>query len=133
MKLFTVPKALARVTPTLLISALPFANYIVFPLAYKYPKVFLSTHYWTLEQRVDFALEDHTKKLMYFKPVFRHLQNNLKSIEDEEIREKTKSIFYILGSGMHPPLDRLLLVSSIFRSRPYELTYLTSSHLVCNF
>lgn len=130
MNYYEVPKALSRVAPTLLISILPFANYIVFPLAYKYPRVYLSSHYWTLDQRVDFALDDHKKRLLYFKPVFRHLQNNLKFIQDEQIRESVQSIFYILGSGMHPQLQQILLVNSVFRGKPYGVHYLHSGHLV---
>lgn len=133
MNHYEVPKALSKVLPTLFISALPFANYVVFPLAYKYPRTFLSTHYWSLEQRVDFALDDHKKRLLYYKPVFRHLQNNLKLIADEQIREKLQSIFYTIGSGMHPQLEHVLVVNSVFRGNPYGLHYLSSGHLVSIF
>ncbi|XP_023348782.1 uncharacterized protein LOC111717518 isoform X2 [Eurytemora carolleeae] len=64
-QLSRLPKDLVRVTPVLLISALPFAQNIVFPLALLYPRVFLSTHFWNTEQLLEHyrRVAEHQDKL----------------------------------------------------------------------
>lgn len=126
---YETPKALLKVTPTLLISALPFANYVVFPLAYMFPKKLLSHHFWTLDQRVNFQLQDSISRLKYYKPVFRHLQNKQSLVHDVMIRSRLYNILSVLGSGLHPPVEDLVYIKKIFSGPPYSLDSLNSSHL----
>jgi len=53
---YRMPKEIWRVAPTLLISALPFMNYVMFPLAYYFPKRLLSSHFWSLQQKSQFTI-----------------------------------------------------------------------------
>ncbi|CAG2104693.1 unnamed protein product [Medioppia subpectinata] len=128
---FKTPKDMARVGPVLLVSALPFANYVVFPLAFMFPKQLLSSHFWSLEQRQLFQTQDHTKRLYYFRPVFRHIQRRLPSVtHDNKLQVKCRQVFAQIGSGTHPSVDRVLDIKPAFVSKPYGAKHLKSKHLV---
>lgn len=128
-----IPKALVKVGPTLILSVLPAAQYLVFPLAYKFPKYLLSHHFYSIEQRVDFSMADLTKRLHYSRPVFRHLQEKVDQVEgtecDPDLREKCQNVFDLLGSGFHPSIDQILQLKPVFESKPFGLRYLKGPHL----
>jgi LETM1-like protein len=71
---FQMPRDMIRVAPVLVLSALPFANYVVFPMAYIFPRKLLCRHFWSLQQRADFAAIDLRKRLFNQRPVLRCLQ-----------------------------------------------------------
>ncbi|XP_037076925.1 LETM1 domain-containing protein 1-like [Pollicipes pollicipes] len=71
---FRTPRDMRAVAPVLLVSALPLAQNVVFPLAYLFPRQLLSRHFWSLQQRAEFALHEHKRRLLYMRPVLRHLQ-----------------------------------------------------------
>ena len=131
MVYFEIPKDLMKVGPVLLIAALPFANYVVFPLAYMFPKLMLSSHFWNLSQRINFQVQDHKRRLYYYRPVFRHLQSKLSLISNNDsLQTKCGNIFNKLGSGTHPDVEEILLVKQLFIDKPYALENLSSRHLV---
>ena len=47
----TLPRDLVRVGPVIVLSALPLAQYVVFPVALLFPQKLLSRHFWTEEQK----------------------------------------------------------------------------------
>jgi len=49
--------------------------------SYMFPRALLSPHFWSLQQRVEFALVEHREKLTHFRPVFRNLQAYLDIVE----------------------------------------------------
>lgn len=132
----STPQALRKMTPFLLISSVPFAQYVTLPLAFWFPKQLLSRHYWNIEQRTRFAIQDHTNRLAYYRPVFRHLQSRLESIkepgEGDGLREQCRQVFARLGSGTHPTVSQTLALSPLFTSPsgPYELHSLSHAHLM---
>jgi len=111
---FAFPKDLRKVGPTLLVASLPFANYIVFPVAYLFPKHFLSSHFWNLQQKIDFQLEEHTKKITNNRSVFRHLQAKLDEVP--------------YNNDHHN--NEMLNVPFFFSGQPFGLNHLCNSHLV---
>ena len=131
MVYFQTPKDMLRVGPVLLISALPFANYIVFPLAYLLPKQLLSHQFWTTEQKEKFQIIDVSKRLHYYRPVFRHLQSklNLVSLEDD-LQEKCRLVLSKLESSTHPTEDQILDIKLLFITNPFGIQNLKSRHLV---
>lgn len=82
---YRMPKEIWRVAPTLLISALPFMNYVMFPLAYYFPKRLLSSHFWSLQQKSQFTIEDQKRRLFHYRPVFRALQANVTLVRDKAL------------------------------------------------
>ncbi|GAB6020568.1 hypothetical protein CHUAL_003248 [Chamberlinius hualienensis] len=124
-----MPREIKRVAPVLLISALPFANYVVFPLAYWFPKKLLSSHFWSIQQKLEFHLQDHKQKLLNYRPVFRHLQAKVKSIKELEHRRQCAKMLHKLGSGTHPFVHEILNFKHLFSSGPYSLKQLSFSHV----
>ncbi|XP_058464350.1 LETM1 domain-containing protein 1 [Malaya genurostris] len=128
---YQMPRDMKKVAPVLLISALPFANYVIFPLAYMYPRTFLTSHFWSIQQKVDFAQQDLRQRLAYNRRVFRCMQAKLdvlKKIQDPQ-HEKFSYILGLLGSGLHPTSDEILNVKDLFTRSPLCLRSLNSVHL----
>lgn len=131
--LHKMPKDIMKLTPFLLTAALPFANYIVFPLGYYFPKIFLTSQYWDLKQRLDFALIDHKTRLKHNKPLLRCVQAGLNKIEDQTLRRKWNEIIATLGSGRHPTPEHIIECKLLFQGAPYSLNSLGRKHLVQPF
>ncbi|XP_055626249.1 LETM1 domain-containing protein 1 [Toxorhynchites rutilus septentrionalis] len=128
---YQMPRDMKKVAPVLLISALPFANYVVFPLAYMYPRKFLTSHFWSIQQKVDFAQEDLKQRLYYNRRVFRCMQAKLDVLRkaQDPLHEKFNSILGLLGSGLHPTSDEILNIQDLFVRPPFHLGHLSSVHL----
>ncbi|KAL1123757.1 hypothetical protein AAG570_001530 [Ranatra chinensis] len=124
-----LPKDMYRVAPVLLVSAIPFANYVAFPLAYYFPRYLLSSHFWSLQQRIQFAVLDQKMKLKHYKPVFRCLQASLGTIKGDKLYPVWRQCIALLGSGLHPSPQHISVCAKLFSERPYGLQSLSSKHL----
>lgn len=125
-----MPKDMMKVGPVLLVSALPFANYIVFPLAYLFPRHLLTHHFWNLQQKSEFTVLELKERLLHNKPVFRHLQEQLKSLKNHKLCEPWRKILGMLGSGVQPSVEEILECQELFASAPYSIPCLRRSHVV---
>lgn len=125
-----MPKDMMRVAPVLLISALPFANYVVFPLAYYFPRHLLCRHFWNLQQKSEFNIIFLKNRLAHNKPVFRHLQLQLKRLKKYLAYRQWSEILGKLGSGVHPTTEEILRCQELFSNEPYHLLYLSGNHIV---
>ncbi|XP_076765761.1 LETM1 domain-containing protein 1 [Xylocopa sonorina] len=126
---YTMPKDLIRICPVLLISAIPFTNYIIFPLAYYFPRQLLTSHYWTLQQKLDFMLLDHKRRLKHNRPLFRCMQAELRNIKNHMLHIKWSGIIACLGSGTHPNMNDILACSELFAGQPFSLNSLKRKHI----
>ncbi|XP_054275647.1 LETM1 domain-containing protein 1 [Macrosteles quadrilineatus] len=124
-----MPKDMVRIAPVLLLSALPFANYVIFPLAYYFPRHLLTSHFWSLQQRHEFALIDHRNRLHHFKGVFRALQWQMENLKDHKLYCHWESVIGCLGSGLHPNTEEVLECKTLFAEAPYHLNCIYSSHV----
>lgn len=127
--MYTMPKDLRKLSPLFLLSAIPFTNYIIFPLAVYFPRYLLTSHYWTLQQKLDFMLSDHRNRLRHNRPLFRCMQAELKTIKDQTLRIKWRDVIACLGSGTHPTPKNIIACSELF-SGPYSLSTLKRRHMV---
>ncbi|EDS25642.1 ANON-66Db protein [Culex quinquefasciatus] len=128
---YQMPRDMKKVAPVLLVSALPFANYVVFPLAYMYPRTFLTSHFWSIQQKGDFAQQELKQRLQYNRRVFRCMQAKLDSMrktKDPQF-DKCSYILGLLGSGLHPTSAEILDVKDLFTRAPFGLRHLSSVHL----
>lgn len=101
----------------------------IFNCRYMYPRRFLTSHFWSLQQKIEFQelfLKDRTQ---YNRKIFRHLQSKLDLTEGSIHHRKFNYVLGLLGSGTHPTADDLIEVKSIFTEPPYLLSSLSSSHL----
>ncbi|KPM04336.1 LETM1 domain-containing protein 1-like protein [Sarcoptes scabiei] len=126
------PGDLIKMTPFILLTALPLAQYITLPLGFLFPKQLLCSHYWTPEQRIQFAREDHLKKLYYYRAVFRNLKKELYDIKDDSEKfDLCLTAFNKLTSGTHPTIKEIIQLESIFQNdQPFGLRSLPQKHLI---
>lgn len=124
-----MPKDMIKIAPVLLLSALPFANYVIFPLAFWFPRQLLTSHFWSLQQRAEFSMMEQKQRLRHNKPVFRSLQFQLEKVEDHPLFDKWSYCIRLLGSGLHPTPLQLVECKQLFAEYPYHLSQLYSSHL----
>lgn len=123
-----MPSDMMKVGPVLLISALPFANYVVFPLAYMYPRHLLTSHFWNIQQRVEFQELFLKERTSHNRKVFRFLQSKLDATRDSGFFKTWNYVLGLLGSGTHPSAEEILSIQSIFNDWPYHIDSLSSSH-----
>lgn len=130
---YNLPKDMFKIAPVLIISALPFMNYVIFPLCFLYPRTFLTSHFWTEKQKNEFRIAFMRDRLIYNKPVFRLLQARIDLVKNsDDMRneyEKMKAILGHLGSGTHPSPEEILNIKVLFTKTPYNLESLSARHL----
>ncbi|KAL3285063.1 hypothetical protein HHI36_019187 [Cryptolaemus montrouzieri] len=124
-----MPRDMLKLTPILFFSALPFTNYVIFPLIYFFPKQMLSQHFWTLQQRVDFNRSFLHERLMHNKPIFRHLQEQLVRLKGHELYKPWEEVLGKIGSGVQPDVEEIIDCKDLFVNDPYNLNYLRGSHI----
>ncbi|KAJ8670651.1 hypothetical protein QAD02_001910 [Eretmocerus hayati] len=127
--MFTMPKDLMKISPVLLISAIPFTNYIIFPLVFYFPHLLLTSHYWSIEDKLKFMLKEHKKKLLYNKPLFRCLQKQVSSVKDARLKGELQNVVACLGSGTHPTVNSILSCKVLFSGPPYSLSCIKRRHV----
>lgn len=127
---YQMPKDMIRVAPVLLISALPFANYVIFPLAYMFPRHLLTSHFWSLEQRINFQQYSLKDRISNNKKIFRCLQSHRDLIKEKPYYTEFKRLLGQLGSGLHPTAEEIIEIKDIFTKKPFHLDFLGSAHLV---
>lgn len=94
------------------------------------PRKLLCSHFWSIQQRLEFSTQDLIERLRNNKPVFRALQAKLDSIPDSDIKDKWNTILGLLGSGVHPKPEDIIACKDLFVKEPYQLTSLTYAHVV---
>nr|CAD7195531.1 unnamed protein product [Timema douglasi] len=124
-----MPLDMIRVAPILLFSAVPFTNYVILPLLYLFPRQLLCYHFWTLQQRMEFAVHTQRKRLLNYRPVFRCLQAQLESLQGNPLYDTWSRILGMLGSGVHPSVDDILYCRELFKGDPYSLTHIYTGHV----
>lgn len=95
-----------------------------------YPRLFLTSHFWSIQQKSEYQQIYLKTRLSYNIKVYRCLQTKLGDIYQHKCYEKWKYILGLLGSGLHPTTDEILLVNDIFTEKPYHLDYLPVKHVV---
>lgn len=128
-----MPKDMFKVAPVLLLSPLPFAYYIVFPLAYFFPRILLSSHFWTLQQKAEFNLFYLNRRLQHNRPLFRCVQEQLDLVKGNKLYDDWEAILGMMGSGVQPSVEQILKCKDLFSCKPYHLFYLKRKHVVSCF
>ncbi|KAH8366129.1 hypothetical protein KR093_009491, partial [Drosophila rubida] len=126
-----MPRDMWKVAPALIGCSLPMVGYAFFPLVFWYPRIFLTSHFWTGQQRNDFQSHFMKRRLQCNKPVFRCLQAKLKSLKTHHKHDEFQSILGQLGSGTHPTAEALIAVKDIFAEGPYSLLGMSRKHIKC--
>lgn len=125
---YQMPKDMMKVGPVLLASALPFTNYVILPMVYMFPRMFLTTHFWTLQQRLNFQEDVLRDRISYNRKVFRCMQAKLDKLKALDY-QRLGHILGLLGSGLHPTSEEIIEIKDIFEQPPFDLDSLTAKHL----
>ncbi|KAL7733296.1 hypothetical protein ACLKA6_004793 [Drosophila palustris] len=126
-----MPRDMMKVAPALIGCSLPMVGYAFFPLVFWYPRIFLTPHFWTEQQRSEFKNFYMKRRLQCNKSVFRCLQAKLKSLKGHHKHAEFESILGQLGSGTHPSAEALIAVKDIFAEGPYSLLGMSRKHVKC--
>lgn len=94
------------------------------------PKKLLCSHFWSIQQKAEFSIEDLKERLRNNKPVLRALQAKLDDIPDSNTKKKWQRVLALLGSGVHPSPNEVLECKELFTKEPYHLGCLSYSHMV---
>lgn len=95
-----------------------------------FPRSFLTSHFWTLQQRAEFKEFYFHERLTYNKPVLRCLQAKLKSTKTHPKYEQFRNVLGQLGSGTHPTVEQILDIKDIFAEAPFNIISLPGKHIV---
>lgn len=96
-----------------------------------YPRYFLSSHFWSIEQKHKFYEEIVRYRLSHNLRVFRFMQSRLDQLkENPEQFKKMRHILGLLGSGLHPTSQQILDIKDVFTKGPYSIDSLPRHHLV---
>lgn len=110
-----------------------FNHYRLSIFSFMYPRHMLTSHFWSLQQRVEFQELFLKERTAYNKKIFRKMQENLDATKQSPYHKEFNYVLGLLGSGTHATADEILLIKEIFKSPPYDLNSLSSSHLVSHF
>jgi hypothetical protein len=125
-----MPKDMLKLAPVLILSTLPLANYVIFPIAYFFPRTFLSRHFWNLQQKSEFNVSDLKDRLLHNRPLFRCVQAQLDKLERHKRYAEWASLLGMIGSGVQPHVEQILRCKELFMCEPYHLIYLKRRHVV---
>lgn len=95
-----------------------------------YPRHFLTHHFWTLQQRSEFAVMNLRDRLNYNRAVLRHLQSSMSTLKNDRHYEQWRDILGKLGSGHHPTVGDIINVEELFAEPPYKTKSLGYTHVV---
>ncbi|XP_075230377.1 LETM1 domain-containing protein 1 isoform X2 [Lycorma delicatula] len=126
---YKMPKDIVKVTPVLIVSLLPMFTYVIFPLLYFFPRQLLSSHFWSLQQRAEFAIHFQRRRLHWYKPVFRSLQAQLDSLQSHPCYDDWQYVIRLIGSGLHPNAETIIKCKPLFVDSPYHLRKLYTGHV----
>lgn len=98
-----------------------------------YPRKLLTHHFWTIQQRSEYAVINLRDRLLYNRNVFRFLQSKLSQIKNDPNYEQWREALGKIGSGVHPTADEIIAVKGLFAEPPYSTRALSYSHIVCTF
>lgn len=124
-----MPRDMIKVAPALIGCSLPMVGYAFFPLVFWNPRTFLTSHFWTPEQRSEYQMYYMKRRLCHNKPVFRCLQAKLKATAAHPKHALFADILGQLGSGTHPTPEMLIDVKDIFVDGPYSLLGMPRKHV----
>lgn len=103
---------------------------VVISHSYMYPRKLLTSHFWTLQQRNEFAILCIKERIAYNRRVFRFLQEKLPILKNDRHYEQWRHILGLLGSGKHPTAHELLAIKDLFAEAPYKTRSLPYTHVV---
>jgi len=124
-----LPKDIKKVLPLLFIFPLPGGALLCLPLASYFPRHFLSRHFWTEEQRLEFSEMSHKKRISYYRTLLGKLKRcAMRRMPAGADRDHVIALVSKVEDGGYPTLDELRRIESCFQTDPLDLEYFSRSH-----
>ncbi|KAL8580119.1 hypothetical protein ACOMHN_061233 [Nucella lapillus] len=123
-----VPKDFVRIIPVLVVSLIPGGSG-AFPIAYVFPRLLLSHHFWTEQQRQEFWQRELKHRLEHLQYILDHMHLMSRHIEDSAMEERIVNIARKLRHSIHPSVTDVLDVKPLFASYPYNLDRLSIAYV----
>ncbi|PVD38606.1 hypothetical protein C0Q70_01222 [Pomacea canaliculata] len=123
-----VPRDFLKVIPVLVLALVPGGS-VAIPLAYVFPRSFLSYHFWTDHQRQTFWKHDLKHRLQHLRPILDHMQLLSRHIEDCQLEEKILQITKKVQLSVNPSYTEVLGVKPLFESYPYNLDRISIAYV----
>ncbi|GFN99704.1 letm1 domain-containing protein 1 [Plakobranchus ocellatus] len=114
----------------LLISLAP-GGVLIFPLAYMFPRLLLSHHFWTPQQKQEFLELKMVKQLRHYETLFRLLERKMLGISSEESRLGLQRVVRKLESNQPVSASELTELHHAFEGRPFGTDFLSLRHRAC--
>lgn len=95
-----------------------------------YSRKLLTHHFWTLQQRSEFAVLNLQDRISYNSKLFRFLQSKLPQVKNDVNYEKLRHVLGLIGSGTHPTPEEVISVKDMFSAAPYKTSSLSYMHIV---
>jgi len=125
-----LPQEISRLVPVLLFACLPFCQYLILPLAYKYPRRLMTYHFWTPEQQRQFAIEEHAERLPYYNAVLRQVRSALAKTADGDQKALLSQLIEVVENGGTARPDLLSRCIPLFSDKgPLSLSAISASHV----
>jgi hypothetical protein len=126
-----MPSDMLRSAPVVLAIPLPFVPYILCPIAYMFPRHLLCRHFWTPQQRLDFALHDlRNHRLPQYLKILAYMEAHSASIRDTGRRKVFADILFKISNNIHPEVDAILDVRELFSNYPFGMEHLLRRHKI---
>uniref|UniRef100_A0A4W3ITT8 Letm1 RBD domain-containing protein n=1 Tax=Callorhinchus milii TaxID=7868 RepID=A0A4W3ITT8_CALMI len=114
-KLRQFRRDIIKVTPLVLLSIPPFANYLVFALMYFYPRQLLMRYFWSKQQTEDFMVTYHSMRAQRYPQVVNNLLETAPRVQSRKLQDR------LLGLSSGKALSQMMFLSphlpSIFLRR----------------
>lgn len=127
-----IPRDIAKMSPFLIISLLPLAQYVTLPLAMSYPRL-LSSQYWTDDQKVEINEKLYKTKHAHYKQLLYHIIKKLDIDTKIEVDDQTKLLDQALGQLANQrqclSVDQILHLKPIFTEPTSFLEFHSLSYL----
>ncbi|XP_076460103.1 LETM1 domain-containing protein 1-like [Babylonia areolata] len=123
-----VPRDFVKIIPVLLVSLVPGGSG-AFPIAYVFPRLLLSHHFWTEQQRHEFWQKELKHRLEHLQPILDNMQLMSRHIDDPDMECKVLNIVRKLQHSVHPTVTDILVVKPLFESYPYNLERLSIAYV----
>ncbi|PAA53824.1 hypothetical protein BOX15_Mlig031278g2, partial [Macrostomum lignano] len=120
-----VPKELARATPALCISALP-GTVLFLPVLFYFPRLFLTEHFWTPEQRLEFS----SAQLRRRQSEYRHLIDDLAFLQPQLDSAALRTLLHNIRTGKPNSPDLLAGSVEAFEHDCLQFDYLSYKHAI---
>ncbi|KAL0280140.1 UNVERIFIED_CONTAM: hypothetical protein PYX00_001522 [Menopon gallinae] len=124
-----MPMNMVKVAPIIVIgTTLPFGA-AIFAVGCMFPKTTLSHHFWSDEQKEEFALIDHKRKIKLYKPLLSYMCCRMNYVKESSIKYQFASLLEDLEKGINPQIETILKCKQIFEEAPFSIQHLSTSHV----